>query len=138
MPEAKALLGEMYRWGRGCAQDYEQARRWYSLAAQQGIASAQFGLGDIYYQGLGVTVDVAAAADWYQKAADKGDARGQVALAIAISHRQGQAGRTRRRPDDCSSKPRSRERHAAYTMPRSCICAAMACLEPRQGGNLFA
>ena len=68
------------RHGRGCAQNYEQARRLYLLAAEQGIASAQFALGDIYYQGLGTAVEPEKAAEWYQKAADNGHVLALVAL----------------------------------------------------------
>ncbi len=51
--ESQAALGEMYRRGRGGAEDFEAARQWYLRAAAGGMASAEFGLGDIYYQGLG-------------------------------------------------------------------------------------
>ena len=35
----------MYYSGNGVPQDYQEAVRWYHLAAEQGSADAQFGLG---------------------------------------------------------------------------------------------
>ncbi len=34
----------MYETGRGVAQDYAEALKWYRLAAEQGVAIAQFNL----------------------------------------------------------------------------------------------
>ncbi len=42
---AQASLGFMYAKGQGVAQDYQEAVRWYRLAAEQGHASGQFSLG---------------------------------------------------------------------------------------------
>ena len=39
--EAQNMVGYMYRWGQGVAQDFEKARYWYRLAADQGHQSAQ-------------------------------------------------------------------------------------------------
>ena len=54
--EAQAALGDMYRRGLGVPVDHDVARRWYLLAAEQGLAAAEFALGDVHYQGLGVAM----------------------------------------------------------------------------------
>ena len=50
-------FGQWYYYGRGVAQDYREAVRWYRMAAEQGHAYAQFGtLGLMYYIGKDVYV----------------------------------------------------------------------------------
>ena len=44
-------LGMMYEFGQGVSQNYEEAVKWYTLAAEQGLAEAQFSLGDIFVNG---------------------------------------------------------------------------------------
>ena len=38
---AQFNLGDMYEFGQGVPQDYEEAVNWYRLAADQGNATAQ-------------------------------------------------------------------------------------------------
>ena len=40
--DAQYNLGLMYDKGEGVAKDYKEAVRWYTLAAKQGIAIAQY------------------------------------------------------------------------------------------------
>ncbi|MBQ8703994.1 MAG: SEL1-like repeat protein [Bacteroidales bacterium] len=54
------------------AEDYEEAVRCLTIAAEMGDADAQFYLADCYHQGEGVEKDVDAAIDWYARAADNG------------------------------------------------------------------
>ena len=42
--QGSALIGWLYANGQGVARDYAEAARWYRLAADQGIAEAQFNL----------------------------------------------------------------------------------------------
>jgi TPR repeat protein len=67
----------MYGWG-GVAQDYAEAVRLYSLAADQGHASAQYSLGVMFQYGYGVAQDRAEAIRWYRLAAAQGDAAAQI------------------------------------------------------------
>ena len=39
---AQAILGSMYNNGKGVTQDYTEAVKWYTLAAEQGLAGAQY------------------------------------------------------------------------------------------------
>ena len=60
--------------GRGVAQDYIAARKWFLKAAEHGHALAQFSLGVLYFQGLGVAQDYVEAYVWYNIAAAQGNA----------------------------------------------------------------
>ncbi|MFQ5672316.1 MAG: tetratricopeptide repeat protein, partial [Nitrospinales bacterium] len=55
--EAQNALGLMYELGLGVQKDYQQAVKWYRLAAEQGVAWAQFNLGLMYHEGQGVQQD---------------------------------------------------------------------------------
>lgn len=46
-------LGTFYKWGTGVKQDYQEAIKWYRLAAEDGVSSAQFNLAEIYADGHG-------------------------------------------------------------------------------------
>jgi len=79
-PEVQFNLGHMYNTGRGVAQDYAEAVRWFRKAADQGHTDAQVNLGHMYYTGQGVTGNHDEAARWSRKAADQGNADAQVLL----------------------------------------------------------
>ena len=51
------------------------------MAAEQGVAEAQFALGLLYYIGNGVPQDYAEAAGWFRKAAVQGNKDAKEALA---------------------------------------------------------
>ena len=70
------------------AGDYAEAAEWFSKAAEQGNAKAQFELGVLYEKGQGVPQDCAKAAEWYGKAAAQGYAMAQIPMLI---HSIGQA-----------------------------------------------
>ena len=77
---AQYNLALRYYFGRGVAQDYAKAMKWYRKAADQGNALAQYCVGNGYYHGEGVAQDYAEAVKWYRKAADQGDALAQYNL----------------------------------------------------------
>jgi TPR repeat protein len=90
----------MYERGRGVAQDYAEAVRWYRKAAEQGHANAQFNLGNMYsnlqfnlgnmyFDGRGVPQDYAEAVRWYQKAADQGVPEAQFNLGLMYERGRG-------------------------------------------------
>jgi TPR repeat protein len=83
------MLGVLYYYGQGVAQDYALAAEWNRKAADQGDAGAQNSLGVLYKDGNGVTQDYEKAAMWYRKAADQGDAQAQSNLGILYSNGQG-------------------------------------------------
>ncbi|MEI6692953.1 MAG: sel1 repeat family protein, partial [Chlorobium sp.] len=49
-----------------------EAVKWYTLAANQGYAAAQFILGALYANGKGVKEDKSAAKEWFGKSCDNG------------------------------------------------------------------
>ena len=70
----------MYESGKGVPKDYDQAIKWYRLAAEQGAAIAQSNLGWMYANGHGVLKDYNEAIRWYRLAAEKGNAAAQNSL----------------------------------------------------------
>ena len=49
-------------------QDYQEAARWFQLAAEQGNSLASEGLGLMYYQGQGVPQDYVKSYMWFNLA----------------------------------------------------------------------
>ncbi|RKZ85302.1 MAG: hypothetical protein DRR19_16595 [Candidatus Parabeggiatoa sp. nov. 1] len=62
--------------------DYPAAARWYRLAAEPGLAQAQFKLGVILSQGIGLSKDRPQAIQWLLKAANQGQAEAKQQLMI--------------------------------------------------------
>jgi len=86
---AQARLGRLYERGRGVAEDYGEALRWYRAAAAQGDAMGQTSMGDIYSFGLGVPPDWTEAVRWYRLAAAQGALSSEVSLGFAYETGQG-------------------------------------------------
>lgn len=61
-------------------KQYEEALRWYTRAAGQGLSLAQANVGFLYERGLGVTADLTQAVRWYTRAAAQGHASAQYNL----------------------------------------------------------
>lgn len=73
-PESVFGMGTAYELGSsGYPQSYEDAVRWYRMAADMGHPKAQCNLGWCYMGGHGVEVDEKEARKWYLKAASNGD-----------------------------------------------------------------
>ena len=79
----------MYNFGEGVPKDDADAVRWYRLAAEQGLANAQFNLGVTYANGRGVLKDDADAVRWYRLAAEQGHAIAQFNLGIRYANGEG-------------------------------------------------
>ena len=71
----------MFDQGTGVAQSYEEALRYYNMAAELGEAHAICNLGRMYEQGHGVTQSDEEAVRLYQIAANQGSSMGQYNLA---------------------------------------------------------
>ena len=87
--EAQSSLGFIYEHGLDVNQDYDEARKWYLLAAEQGNADAMNQLGGMFVQGLGVAQDYNAAIKWARLAAEQGNAKGQYNFGMMYSKRLG-------------------------------------------------
>jgi TPR repeat protein len=69
--------------------DYEEAAKWFRLAAAQGDVQAERYLGYMYSHGQGVARDDKEAVKWYGRAAEQGDADAQADLAGMYSAARG-------------------------------------------------
>ncbi len=77
---AARMIGIMYYNGQGVPQDYAEAYRWFTKAAEQGDANALSTLGLMYQNGQGVAKNYTEAVRYFRKAAELDDANGQVLL----------------------------------------------------------
>jgi TPR repeat protein len=84
-------LGLMYANGTGVAQNYEQAVRWFQLAAEKGFARAQYLLGAIFSDGEGVAINYQEALKWLRLAAEQGDADAEYRLGLMYESGKGVA-----------------------------------------------
>ncbi len=75
-------LGLMYHRGQGVKMNFDEAEKWYRLAAEQGFSKAQANLGVMYGEGHGVTRDYTEAAKWFRRAAEQGNALAQHHLGL--------------------------------------------------------
>ena len=57
-------MGRCYPMGQRREADMEKARRWYTLAAEQGRPDAAYKLGQFYEHGIGVEGDIEKAEEW--------------------------------------------------------------------------
>ena len=81
--EAASRLAE----GKGTAQNFKEAMRWYQRSASQGFAQAQYRLGTLYERGLGIKADTGIARSWYERAADQGNVKAMHNLAVLSAGR---------------------------------------------------
>ncbi len=86
---AQAMLGYMYRDGKGVAKDEKEAFKWFRIVAEQGFPDAQFMLGKMYREGRGVLQDYKEASKWFRLAAEQGDAMAQLNLGTMYQQAEG-------------------------------------------------
>jgi hypothetical protein len=70
-------------------QDYQEAVKWYRLAAAQGYAAAEYSLGVAYDKGQGVPQDYREAVKWYRLAAAQGHELAQIILGVMYTNGKG-------------------------------------------------
>jgi TPR repeat protein len=79
--EAQYQIGKRYSAiGQDVKQDFKEAVKWFSKAAEQGYADAQSILGFMYLFGVGVEQNSKEAIKWYTRAAEQGHAEAQCHL----------------------------------------------------------
>ncbi|MEZ5938652.1 MAG: tetratricopeptide repeat protein [Hyphomonadaceae bacterium] len=80
-PYAQSSLGAFHEegWG-GASKSYEEAMRYYRMAADQGRAYDQWRVGYLYYYGKGAPQDYDEAFSWFMRAAEQGDAQAQFEI----------------------------------------------------------
>jgi TPR repeat protein len=85
------MLGNMYLYGEGVAEDDGKALLWLQRAARRSDDMAQNWLGIMYASGQGVPQDLALAAHYYRLAAENGNHAAQTNLAMAYEDGRGVA-----------------------------------------------
>jgi localization factor PodJL len=81
-PTAAYEVGVRYAEGKGVAQSFDDAAKWYDRAAQAGVIPAVFRLGTFYEKGLSVKKDIDIARRYYMQAAERGNAKAMHNLAV--------------------------------------------------------
>jgi hypothetical protein len=79
---AQLRLGAIYESGKGVAQDYNEAAKWYRFAAMQGSTDAQVILAGMLLVGSGVLQDYKEAERLIRLAVEKGDGNAQCVLGV--------------------------------------------------------
>jgi putative methionine-R-sulfoxide reductase with GAF domain len=85
-PAAQFALGAHYVTGEDVPQDYPQAVRWFSLAADHGHVTAQSTLGAYYGVGRGIPQDYSKAYFWSILAQAGGDEASKYRIPGLVSH----------------------------------------------------
>ncbi|MBD0315797.1 MAG: sel1 repeat family protein [Nitrospiraceae bacterium] len=80
--EDQYSLGLRYERGQGVPQDYQQAARWYRLAAMQRSSAAQYKLCTLSDIGRGLPQNYQEALRWCRLAADHGEAQAMFTLGV--------------------------------------------------------
>ena len=93
---AQFNLGMLYEQGKGVKKDHKRAAGWHLLAADAGLADAQFALGYLLEKGTANgtvldTPDFVGAVHWYSRAANQGFGPAQQNLAQLHMRGQGTA-----------------------------------------------
>lgn len=89
-PNALFEIGARFTDGKGVKSDLSEAANWYKLAADRGLAPAQYRLANLFEKGTGVSRDLTKAMTYYKQAADAGNASAMHNLAVL--HASGAAG----------------------------------------------
>lgn len=87
--DAQLQMGGLFIKGQTVERDYEEAGKWFRLAAAQGQAQAQYNLGMMYASGRGAPLDHGESARWYRLAADQGLDLAQLNLGVAYANGAG-------------------------------------------------
>jgi TPR repeat protein len=86
---AQTDIGRLYAEGRGVAQDFSEAQRWFHMAADQGQPDALYDLGMMYANGQGGPPDYVEAVKWYRLAAERGQPDAQNSLGVRYKRGEG-------------------------------------------------
>ena len=81
--------GNAYYYGKNHEKSYEEAAKWYEVAANAGDTDSMNKLASMYRTGKGVPKDYKKAVIWYRKAADAGDTNAMYHLSYLYRFGQG-------------------------------------------------
>lgn len=106
--EDQLNLGYMYLYGtNGVKQDYEEAFKYYAMAASQNDPIALNNLGSLYFNGIGTKRDISKAIDLFTSSADLGN--DNAATNLAFIYLQGGAKDSKRNATAVSLLKKSAE-----------------------------
>jgi TPR repeat protein len=89
-PEAQITIAILYENGVGVLKDIEQAIDWYTKAAEEGVAQAQYLLGELYDNHSYINEkNQRESAKWTEKAAEKGHVQAQHKLSYVYNYGRG-------------------------------------------------
>ena len=83
--DAQFELGLIYQGGRGVPQDKEQAKQWFTQAAQKGHGRAQYALALLYRE---QGADISQSLKWQRQAAQSGYAEAQYGMGLLYANGQ--------------------------------------------------
>jgi TPR repeat protein len=89
--QAQNLLGVIHEFHMGDRTDYQEAMRWYQLAADQGERFAPFNLAQLYRTGRAGVRDLAKAVEHYSMSAERGYGEAQFSLGVMYFEGSGTA-----------------------------------------------
>lgn len=81
-PHSQKILGQLFLTGSTTPRNYAEARKWYTLAAENGDKESQSELAFLYFTGKGGDRNLEKAFYWYERSAIQGLAVAQYSLGI--------------------------------------------------------
>ena len=81
--QSQYLLGVAYLEGNGVRQNAKESFRWFSMAAEQGLADAQYQTAAFLHTGTGCTLDKAASAAMWLRASEQNHAPSMCCYGLA-------------------------------------------------------
>jgi len=81
-PQSQKLLGQFFLTGTAVPKNYNEAMKWYKMAAESGDRESQSELAFLYFTGRGGERDLKQAFNWYEKSAYAGLPVAQYSLGI--------------------------------------------------------
>lgn len=85
-PRQLLTLGQRYYKGDGVIRDMKQVVKYWTRAAELGLAEAQFALGGFYEEDYGGRQNYSLAVAWYRKAAQQGHVGAQYKLGLFLEN----------------------------------------------------
>jgi len=82
----ESLAQLLHSGDKSVKQDFNEAVKWWIMAAEAGSARSQNNVGSLYQNGQGVPKDKTAAAAWFQRAVNQDFPEAQFALAQYHEH----------------------------------------------------
>lgn len=102
--DAMHSVAHTYLYGiAGIRQDYDQAFKWFTRAAENGCPQAMYHLGMCNANGYGTPVNHKLSADWYRRSAEHGDEDALFELGNCFENGLG-VGKDLKKAKDCYSR----------------------------------